>query len=524
MSENNENLQYNSCTSKGICSINPRTFALQNVLGLYMRMCAKYCIKLAEKDVLDQNIKDFMLNAIAISVVNPEFTEICFMKTILKLKEFLPKLISTYNSLYDENDFVGEDIVESDIFHKCEDIVGAIKFGESIFRNYISTIPSNIRDLFKIMMIVAKSISINILDIQSYDISEKEGFLTLLNLLNAININNHDVDELKNIIYTASECNTELMEKLHEEQEKRYGRQTKAKISYTTIPSKVILVVGSNIRELEIVLEAVKSENIDVYTHDDMMVAHTFPKFSEYKHLKGQYGHGLENCLIDFATFPGPIILTKHSLHNIESLYRGRLYTTDINFYKGVIKIESDDYSEVIKSAFEAKGFKTGKTCETVLVGYDFDECTELIEKSIHSGRYKKIVVIGLKDYSASQKNYFEKLIKHISDEVLIISFSYEYKRDNVLFFNTCFDSFAIVRIVKYLLKYEIPLEIFLPKCSRNTITEMIHFSKFNQNNVYMGECEPIMINPSLMNTLRNIFNIKRTGSVKKDYERINEL
>ena len=72
MTENNDNLQYNSCTSKGICSVNPRTFALQNVLGLYMRMCAKYCIKLAEKDVLNQSIKNFMLNAIAISVVNPE--------------------------------------------------------------------------------------------------------------------------------------------------------------------------------------------------------------------------------------------------------------------------------------------------------------------------------------------------------------------------------------------------------------------------------------------------------------------
>ena len=31
------------------------------------------------------------------------------------------------------------------------------------------------------------------------------------------------------------------------------------------------------------------NEDIDVYTHDDMMLAHTFPKFSEYKRLKGQF-------------------------------------------------------------------------------------------------------------------------------------------------------------------------------------------------------------------------------------------
>ena len=102
------------------------------------------------------------------------------------------------------------------------------------------------------------------------------------------------------------------------------------------------------IRELEIVLDKLKNENIDIYTHDEMMLAHTFPKFSEYTHLKGQFGQGVENCLLDFATFPGPIILTKHSLHNIENFYRGSLFTTDyISSPKGIIKIENNDLSDL---------------------------------------------------------------------------------------------------------------------------------------------------------------------------------
>ena len=104
------------------------------------------------------------------------------------------------------------------------------------------------------------------------------------------------------------------MKLLRNKQEERYGKQRVNEVSYSTTPAKAILVVGSNIRELEDVLEAVKNQNIDVYTHDEMMIAHTFPKFAEYKNLKGQYGQGLENCLLDFATFPGPIVLTRHSL------------------------------------------------------------------------------------------------------------------------------------------------------------------------------------------------------------------
>lgn len=521
-----DNLQYNSCISKGICSVNPRTSALQNVLSLYLHLCAKYCLKLYDKNTLKSEIKDFILNMITISVSNPEFTENCFMESIDKLKEILPEIIKTYNALYDKNDFEGEDILSSDIFKKCENIIDAIKFGEYIFKTHVLNIDVQIRDMFKIMLIIAKSLSINLLDLESYN-SKTENkcyFYNILNLLNALNPKNANIDKLKNLIYEASASNTKIMELLHQEQENRYGRQCPVKISYTTKPSKAVLVVGSNIRELETILENLKNTDIDVYTHDDMMVAHTFPKFGEYKNLKGQYGHGVENCLIDFATFPGPIILTKHSLHNIENLYRGRLFTTDFNVYKGIIKIESNDYSEVVESANSAKGFKKGKTCETVDIGYDYFDAIKTIESKIKSGKYKKVVVIGLQNYSSGHKDYFEKLIKHISDNILIISFSYSSQRNNFLHYNACFDSYAVVNVVSQLLKYDVLLDVFLPKCGRNTVAEMIHFSKYKNNTVYMGECEPIMINPSMKNTLTNIFNIKVIDSAKKDSTLINKL
>lgn len=524
MSNNDENLQYNSCISRGICSVNPRTSALQNVLWLYLRMCAKYCIKLTDQKAVNDYVRNFILNTINIAVANPQFTENCFIQIVSRLRTILPDIINEYNSVFQKNDFGNENILESDIFLKCKNIVDAIKLGEHIFRSFAENIPAQTRDLFKIMMLIAKSISLNLLDLESYGIRNDEAFLKLLNLINSTDAEKYESENLKNVIYDSAESNTTLMDMLHSEQEKRYGRQKIARISYTTTPSKAVLVVGSNIKELENILEALKNTDIDIYTHDDMMVAHTFPKFSEYKNLKSQYGHGIENCLIDFATFPGPIILTKHSLHNIENLYRGRLFTTDTNFYKGVIQIENSDFSRVIESANMAKGFKRGKICETVTVGYDYEKSIELIEQKLKSGNYKKNVIIGLKDYTIEKKNYFEKLIKYLSDETLIISFSYSNDRDNLLSFNTCFDSYAVVRITQYLLNKNLPLNIFLPKCGRNTITEMIHFAKYEKNTVYMDDCEPIMINPSLSKTLTELFNIKSIEDAKKDSEMINKL
>ena len=117
-----------------------------------------------------------------------------------------------------------------------------------------------------------------------------------------------------------------------------------------------------------------------------MMLANTFPAFKQYKNLKGQYGQGMENCLLDFATFPGPIILTRHSLYNVEHLYRGQLYTTDFAYSKGVIPIKDENYAPVIEASLNSKGFKTGKQCETVSIGYDYDKTIQEIKEKLDSG------------------------------------------------------------------------------------------------------------------------------------------
>ena len=225
-----------------------------------------------------------------------------------------------------------------------ENIIDAIKFGEKIFNRGVKNISPEIRDLYNIMLVISKSISINLLDLESFEKYNDLAFETILNIYSKINLEEKNIEALKTEIYKAAETDLELMRLIRNSQEERYGMQGKEEVSYTTIPNKAVLVVGSNIRELETVLEALKNENIDIYTHDDMMLAHTFPNFKMYPRLKGQYGQGIENCLLDFATFPGPIVLTKHSLHNIENFYRGRLFTTDYTTNpKGIIKIENKD-------------------------------------------------------------------------------------------------------------------------------------------------------------------------------------
>lgn len=513
-----EDNQYDSCISRGICSINPRISALQTVIVLFLRLFAKYALNMD----IDKNCKDFILNTLSITIYNPEFNEQSFIFAVENFKEELPKIMTKFAELNPDNSLEEEQKKAKELFEETSDVINAIKYGEKIFNRGLEKIPSEIRDLYNIMLVISKSISINILDLESFNKESKDAFSKILNLLSKINLEEKDIEVLKSEINEAAKLDVELMKQIRAAQEERYGKQRQSEVSYSTIPNKAVLVVGSNIRELESVLEALLDENIDVYTHDDMMLAHTFPNFSTYPKLKGQFGQGIENCLLDFATFPGPIILTKHSLHNIENFYRGRLFTTDyMTSPKGIIKIENNDFSKVIEAANNSKGFKRGKQCESVEIGFDYEELMFNIKNRIKDRNYERIFIIGLDGYSLEQYAYFEKLIKLVPKNVLILSFSYKFENDNLIHINTCFDNYSWIRVFDEIEKSELPINVFVPKCDRNTISQIVYLSCKEKVQVHLGKCTPILLNPSLMNTLQSLFSIWNITSSKKDLEQI---
>ena len=516
--ESFQDFQYDSCISRGICSLNPRNSALQTVLVLYLRIFAKYVIEIDSLDKIPNNIKEFILNTISITIYNSEFNENSFLFAIKNFKIVIPKIMDIFSLLHPQKNLKEEKNKLTELLNATSDVIQAIKFGEKHLNLVQEKVSTEIRDLYNTMLVIAKSLSINLIELESFDKQYEASFLMVIKLLSNINIEEQNVEFLKILIQEASEIDYLTMKFLREAQEERYSAQYAKEVSYTTTPGKAVLVVGSNIRELENVLEAFKQEDVDIYTHDDMMLAHTFPKFSEYKHLKGQFGQGLESCLLDFATFPGPIILTKNSLHNIENFYRGLLFTTDYTTSpKGIIKIFNNNFSEVIESAKKSRGFKTGKQCETVVVGFNYSETMSDIKNKLESDDFEEIIVIGSDGYSLEQKSYFEKLIRQASKNSLIISFSYSSEKENVISINTCFDYFSIIKIVKALQTFEKPIKIFFPKCERSTISQMIYLSKEKNLKIFVGKCTPIILNPTLMKTLKSTFNICEITTVKKD-------
>ena len=523
---NSNGYQYNSCVSRGICSIDPRTSALQEILLMYLKISAYYVqlLKKAEfKILILDGIRELVLDTISAMVSNQEFSVADFEIISERYNEILPNLIEEYEQYCRLNNLEPKFYRTKLKFKKSTDLSKYIRMGEKEFLRKIQNSEKNVVDLYRILFVVLKSICINILDLKAYDKNADDGYLSILKVLNFINNDETNIEKIKGLLEEIVQIDVSLLKSLRNEQERLYGKQTLADVSYSTTPSHAILAVGSSLNELEHLLEASKNKDIHIYTHDKMLIAHTFPKFREYKNLKGHYGKSSETCLLDFATFPGPIVLTKHSLFNVENFYRGRLYTTDLNYSKGIIKIENGDFSDVIEMALNEKGFKSGRTYESKIAGFDFDKTADSIKEKLDSFNYKKLIIIASSCNTKDWKNYFEDIFSKANSDTLIINISSYKERDNIINLNSEFDEFSIIKILENIKGFDkLKTAVFFPECDLHTISSIIYLQKKFGFDVFVGKCSPIIINPVLFETLFELFDsIKSITTHKNDLDKI---
>lgn len=517
-----EDYQYDSCISKGICSINPRTSSLREVLVMYLKHLAFYTLQLKHLGVKNEYTEDIILNTLSGLMSNLETGNEQFYQTLVNLKTMILETVDTYQKVCRERNIQPREISTEIKLHKKLEITDLIQQGEQEFARKLKLLPEEKRSLYEIMFLVIKSICINLVELKTFGLNDEYAYAEILYLLNTLNYPELSKDILLKKINKAVTTDFKLMQKLYVTRKEKYGEQTEAEVSYTTRPNKAILVAGTNIQELKNVLDAAKDKNIDIYTHGEMIVAYTYPKFREYEHLRGQFGKGIENCLLDFATFPGAILIARHSLENIEYLYRGRLFTTDNFVPQGVVKIYDNDFSGLITSALSAKGFKSGKERETVKVGCNSSDLTEKIEhliNNIHS--YKNIIILGTEVHTSEQREYFENLLKHIPQDTAVISLSDSYNGHNIININTAPDFYMLYRIYEKIKQSaeenNVNISLFLAKCDKHTISNILNLKRLGIKHIFLSKCTPIMLNPTLTKTLKKVFDIRPTTSASED-------
>ena len=105
------------------------------------------------------------------------------------------------------------------------------------------------------------------------------------------------------------------------------------------------------------------------------------------------------------------------------------------------------------------------------------------------------------------------------------ISFSFDPKQENVLTINLVNDYPQIYAVLQKVFE-KIPissekLAFFLTKCDVNSFSNIINLKNEGAKNIFLSDCPPNVINPSVLNSFIKLYNIFQITTPEEDLKKL---
>lgn len=529
MSNNQPNkLEYDVCAIYGICSISPALSFLQEVALVFIETLAFYLLEVEKFGFSNKNIRKDLIDAFSGPSTNVEYSQENLNNLIVKLYEDLFQTKEIYKIICKEKNITPIGLKSSIKVFKKFNLSDAIKQGQKGVLKHKLIFDESQKKMLDVLLIILKSICLYIIELQELNVNIDDAYKEFLSALSIMTMDTAITDKIDETIKRAVNLDNELMQKTFDARKAEFGNIMVADVSYSTREGKALLVTGANMKELESVLKASQGKGIDVYTHGQMIVGHTYPKLKAYPHLVGHYGKGVEHCIADFSSFPGAIYLSKLSLYQIGQLYHGRIFTSDKISQSGITSLRENDFEPLIQSALSADGFTKPVQKENIRIGMVeeefFEKVYRIIDK-IEAKKIKHLFAIGVSNNEDAQRQYFEKFLELMEDDCFVISASYTNNRENVLSFNMDYVfpfAYKTIKILKQRKIFDdLNTTIFFTHCEPHTVPNLFMMRAIGVKNIYFDSCPSNLINPAIIDALRDPLNLKKIINPQKDFEEI---
>ncbi len=506
---------YNDCIGRGSCSTSPEIRSLQEIILTFLRQLAYYELKLEENNASYFENEDTVIKGILMLIAAGEYSSDQLLSIISKIYSKLLYARKEYIDFCIKNNLKCDNLkFELKLSGKMR-MPEIIKAGEKLLLLRAKKMTSTQKSIYDILILVIKSVCTNLTRLQEYNKFDIDAYKNILEALNMLNNSFIPIKEIQAKIEILVKFDVELIRMISFAQEELFGKMSKVEVSLSAEAGKAILASGNNLENLYKLLKAAQNTEISVYTHSDLLIAHSFEKFRKMDSLKGHFGSSSGNCILDFARFPGVIFLTKNYYPNVEYLYRGKIYSAEEPVQNGVIPIQNSNFTSLFEAAVKAKGFTKTKQLKPVSVGYDVDylknKVNEIKEK-IESYEIEHLVIVGISEPSIALCDYFERLEKLLPKKTYIISFSHKFKTENQFHLNLVNNLPSVYKILKLLFE-NVPvnsekLAFFFTKCDVNSISNIINLSLTGAKNIFLTQCQPYIINPNVINMLKSLYGI----------------
>ncbi|MFO0817657.1 MAG: hydroxylamine reductase [Pirellulales bacterium] len=340
---------------------------------------------------------------------------------------------------------------------------------------------------------------------------------------------NFDLDSLLELVLECGEKNFRVMQLLDEAHTERFGAPTPTKVAEGLKAGPGILVTGHDLLDLSDLLEQAAGSGVNVYTHGEMLPAHSYPALRTHPHLAGHYGTAWQNQQLEFTQFSGPIVATTNCVLIPWETYRDRLYTTRVTAVPGARRVRTNDFRPVIEQALSCPPLTEARRGES-LIGFHHSVILGLADQvvnAVKSGEIRHFYLVGGCDGAEQGRNYFTKVAQMAPPDSIILTLGCgKYRiRDGeygtvagiprLLDMGQCNDAYGAIKVAAALADAfgcgvnDLPLSLVISWFEQKAVAVLLTLLHLGVKGIRLGPAPPAFVTPNVFRILQEKFDLK---------------
>ena len=351
-------------------------------------------------------------------------------------------------------------------------------------------------------------------------------------------------EALLSTVLKTGEINLKCMALLDKANTETYGTPEPTDVTLTVEKGPFIVVTGHDLKDLQLLLEQTEGKGINIYTHGEMLPAHSYPEFKKYEHFKGNYGNAWWKQNEEFEAFNGPILMTTNCIIPVRDSYRQRIFTTGVVGYDGLEHIEAVNGRKDFRCIIElAKHCPAPQQLETgsVIGGFAHAQVMALqdqIVEAVKNGDIRQFIVMAGCDGRHSTRSYYTDFARALPKDTVILTAGcakYRYLKldlgmingiPRVLDAGQCNDSYSLVLIAEALKEAfglqdinELPILYNIAWYEQKAVIVLLALLHLGVKNIHLGPTLPAFLSPEVVQWLKESYGIRTIQEVEKDME-----
>lgn len=532
----------NGCAyAQGICGKTAETSDLQDLLIAALQGLSAWACKAREYDIIDHGIDNFAPRAFFSTLTNVNFDSIRivgYAREAIAKREILKDICLTL----DANAKVDHPMAELQL---VSGDLGAIQkqAQEFVPNRDKAAIGENILGLRLLCLYGLKGAAAYMEHAHVLGQYDNQIYARYHKIMAWLGTWPADMNALLECAMEIGQMNFSVMQILDAGETEAYGHPVPNQVNVKAVAGKCILISGHDLKDLYHLLQQTENTGVNVYTHGEMLPAHGYPELRKFKHLVGNYGSGWQNQQVEFARFPGPIVMTSNCIIDpYVGSYEDRIWTRSIVGWPGVNHLEGDDFSPVINQAQQLAGFPYSEIEHLITVGFGrqtllgaVDTLIDLVSRE----KLRHVFLVGGCDGARGERHYFTDFATQVPEDCLILTLACGKYRFNKLDFGNieglprlidagqCNDAYSAIMLAVTLAEKlgcgvnELPLSLVLSWFEQKAIVILLTLLSLGVTNIVTGPTAPAFLTPDLLAVLNEKFGLRSVTTVEQDIQQM---